>query len=77
LQQGLKVGQHIEAKLLLYRPGNRPLPPTSNFIAMRELMAQERIILHQAVLTILGLVEEFFPYASHSFQQNQHLFHQE
>ncbi len=47
LQQGLKVGQHIGAKLLLYQPGYRPLRPATNFIAMRELMARERIILHQ------------------------------
>ena len=47
LQQGLKVGQHIGAKLLLYQPGYRPLRPATNFTAMRELMAQERIIVHQ------------------------------
>jgi sugar phosphate isomerase/epimerase len=47
LQQGLKVGQHIGARLLLYQPGYRPLRPATNFVAMRELMAQERIILYQ------------------------------
>lgn len=47
LQQGLKVGQHIGARLLLYQPGYRSRRSTTNFISMQELMAQERIILYQ------------------------------
>ena len=47
LRQGLKVGWHIGAKLLLYQPGHRPRRTNANFKPMSALMAQERETLRQ------------------------------
>lgn len=47
LQQGIKVGAHIGAKLLMYQPGYRADRTPDDFIAMPHLMKQERRVLRQ------------------------------
>lgn len=74
LHQGLKVGQHIGAELLFYHPGYRSYRVDLS-LSMRNLMAQERDILHQladvttawdsqiALITPDCLTKGYFTYA--------------